>query len=149
MKRPKRWLPRLSVRAKHLLGIINDILDLSKIEQEALILEETTFLTSAVIDNVCSMIQDPIFHKGLELIVNNDPALDNLPVVGDPLRLRQILVNYLGNAVKFTEKGRVTLNIMISKKQAGIVKLRFEVQDTGIGINDEQKSAVFDSFCPG
>ena len=143
---PQEMVAKIIRSGKHLLGIINDILDLSKIEQEALILEETTFLTSAVIDNVCSMIQDPIFHKGLELIVNNDPALDNLPVVGDPLRLRQILVNYLGNAVKFTEKGRVTLNIMISKKQAGIVKLRFEVQDTGIGINDEQKSAVFDSF---
>jgi len=143
---PQEMVSKIIRSGKHLLGIINDILDLSKIEEEALILEETTFLTSAIIDNVCSMIQDPIFHKGLELIVNNDPELDTLPVIGDPLRLRQILVNYLGNAVKFTEKGRIILNTVVSQKRAHDVKLRFEVQDTGIGISDEQKVFVFDSF---
>ncbi|WP_321491310.1 PAS domain S-box protein [uncultured Desulfobacter sp.] len=131
---------------KHLLGIINDILDLSKIEQEALILEKTAFLTSAIIDNVCSMIQDRISHKGLQLVVNTDPELDAMPVVGDPLRLRQILVNYLGNAVKFTEQGRITLNVMVSQQRGHDVLLRFEVQDTGIGISEEQKNTVFDSF---
>ncbi|WP_320045296.1 PAS domain S-box protein [uncultured Desulfobacter sp.] len=143
---PQDMVSKIIRSGKHLLGIINDILDLSKIEEEALILEETTFLTSAIIDNVCSMIQDPIFQKGLQLTVNNDPELDTLPVIGDPLRLRQILVNYLGNAVKFTEKGRITLNAVVSQKRAHNVKLRFEVQDTGIGISDEQKNTVFDSF---
>jgi PAS domain S-box-containing protein len=143
---PQDMVSKIIRSGKHLLGIINDILDLSKIEEEALILEETTFLTSAIIDNVCSMVQDPILHKGLQFIVNNDPELDTLPVIGDPLRLRQILVNYLGNAVKFTEKGKITLNAVVSQKHAHNVKLRFEVQDTGIGISDEQKSTVFDSF---
>lgn len=143
---PQEMVSKIIRSGKHLLGIINDILDLSKIEEEALILEETTFLTSAIIDNVCSMVQDPILHKGLQFIVNNGPELDTLPVIGDPLRLRQILVNYLGNAVKFTEEGKITLNASISQKHAHTVKLRFEVQDTGIGISDEQKSTVFDSF---
>ncbi|WP_020588487.1 PAS domain S-box protein [Desulfobacter curvatus] len=143
---PQEMVFKIIRSGKHLLDIINDILDLSKIEEEALILEETTFLTSAIIDNVCSMIQEPIFHKGLQLIVNNDPALNTLPVIGDPLRLRQILVNYLGNAVKFTEKGRITLNAIVFQKRAHDVKLRFEVKDTGIGISDDQKACVFDSF---
>lgn len=143
---PQEMISKIIRSGRHLLGIINDILDLSKIEEEALILEETTFLTSAVIDNVCSMIQDPILHKGLQFIVNNDPELNTLPVIGDPLRLRQILVNYLGNAVKFTEKGRITLNAVVSQKRTHDVKLRFEVQDTGIGISDEQKTFIFDSF---
>ncbi|MCG8550356.1 MAG: PAS domain S-box protein, partial [Desulfobacterales bacterium] len=143
---PQGMASKIIRSGKHLLGIINDILDLSKIEEEALILEKTTFLTSAIIDNVCSMIQEPIFQRGLELTVNNDPELDTLPVIGDPLRLRQILVNYLGNAVKFTEKGRITLNAVVSQKRAHDVELRFEVQDTGIGIREEQKNTVFDSF---
>nr|WP_321398718.1 PAS domain S-box protein [uncultured Desulfobacter sp.] len=143
---PQEMISKIIRSGKHLLGIINDILDLSKIEEEALILEETTFLTSTIIDNVCSMIQDPILHKGLQFIVNTDPELDTLPVMGDPLRLRQILVNYLGNAVKFTEAGKIILNAAVSQKHAHNVKLRFEVQDTGIGISDEQKSVVFDSF---
>ena len=143
---PQEMVSKIIRSGKHLLGIINDILDLSKIEEEALILEETTFLTSAIIDNVCSMVQDPILHKGLQFIVNNEPELDTLPVMGDPLRLRQILVNYLGNAVKFTEAGSITLNVVISRKHAHNVKLRFEVQDTGIGISDEQKRTVFDAF---
>jgi CheY-like chemotaxis protein/HPt (histidine-containing phosphotransfer) domain-containing protein len=143
---PQEMVSKIIRSGKHLLGIINDILDLSKIEEEALILEETTFLTSGIIDNVCSMVQDPIYHKGLQFIVNNDPELDTLPVIGDPLRLRQILVNYLGNAVKFTEAGSITLKAVVSQKHAHNVKLRFEVQDTGIGISDEQKSTVFDAF---
>ena len=143
---PQEMISKLIRSGKHLLGIINDILDLSKIEEEALILEETTFLTSGIIDNVCSMVQEPIYHKGLQFIVNNDPELDTLPVMGDPLRLRQILVNYLGNAVKFTEAGSITLKAVVSQKHAHNVKLRFEVQDTGIGISDEQKSTVFDAF---
>ncbi|WP_321491991.1 PAS domain S-box protein [uncultured Desulfobacter sp.] len=143
---PQEMLFKIIRSGKHLLGIINDILDLSKIEQEALILENTTFLTSAVIDNVCSMIQDPISHKGLQLVVNNNPELDKLPVIGDPLRLRQILVNYLANSVKFTEQGRITLNAIVVQKNSRAVKLRFEVQDTGIGISDVQKNTVFDSF---
>ena len=143
---PKEMAFKIIRSGKHLLGIINDILDLSKIEQEALILEETTFLTSAIIDNVCSMIQDPISNKGLHLVVNNDPELDLLPVIGDPLRIRQILVNYLGNAVKFTDQGRITLTAVVSRRRAQDVMLRFEVKDTGIGISNEQKKAVFDSF---
>ena len=142
----KDKLDTIITSGKHLLGIINDILDLSKIEAERLALEETTFLIPASIDHVHSMMTDRIDSKGLKLIIEFDPRLDSLPVLGDPLRLSQILVNYLANAVKFTEHGSITLCVKLISEEKERVTLRFEVRDTGIGISEAHQAKLFDAF---
>ena len=132
--------------SKHLLGIINDILDLSKIDADRLTLEETTFLVPATINHVVSMMFDRISEKGLQFIEEIDPRLNKLPLVGDPLRLGQILVNYMSNAVKFTDHGSITLRATVFSENHPDITLRFEVQDTGIGISDSQKEKLFSAF---
>ena len=139
-------LDAIITSGKHLLGIINDILDLSKIEAERLDLEETTFLIPASIDHVHSMMSDRIDSKGLKLIEEIDPRLGSLPLLGDPLRLSQILINYLANAVKFTEQGSITLCAKVVAEEKERVTLRFEVRDTGIGISEAHQDKLFDAF---
>ncbi len=138
-------LDKIVTSGKYLLGIINDILDLSKIEAERLALEETTFLIPASIDHVHSMMTDRIYSKGLKLIEEIDPRLGSLPLLGDPLRLNQILINYLANAVKFTEHGSITLCAKVISEEERVT-LRFEVRDTGIGISEAHQDKLFDAF---
>jgi PAS domain S-box-containing protein len=132
--------------SKHLLGIINDILDLSKIEAEKLTLEEVTFLVSTTINHVTSMIAGRCAEKGIQLIEEIDPRLNKLPLVGDQLRLGQILLNYVGNAVKFTDQGSITLRAKVFSKNQQYATLRFEVQDTGIGISADNIVKLFSAF---
>ncbi|MEI6544870.1 MAG: PAS domain S-box protein, partial [Methylococcales bacterium] len=105
----KDKLNKIIHSSKHLLGIINDILDLAKIEANHLVLEETTFLVSSVLIDIDSMMTDHFIAKGLRFIEEIEPRLEKLPLVGDSLRLRQILLNFLSNAIKFTHQGSVTL----------------------------------------
>jgi len=142
----KDKLDKIVKSGKHLLGIINDILDLSKIEADRLTLEDTTFLVPEIIDHVHSMMTERIDGKGLKLDVEIDPQLGNLPLVGDFLRISQILVNYISNAVKFTDRGSITLRANILCEEENSVKLRFEVQDTGIGIDETQQDKLFLAF---
>ncbi len=139
-------LDHIIASGKHLLGIINDILDLSKIEAERLILEQTTFLLPATVNHVCSMITERIASKGLLLFEEIDPRLNGMPVVGDPLRLGQILLNYLSNAAKFTDQGRVTVRAQLVSETSECLNLRFEVEDTGIGISESKRSKLFEAF---
>ena len=139
-------LDKIVKSGKHLLGIINDILDLSKIEADRMTLEESTFLVPAIIDHVNNMMTGRIDSKGLKLIQEIDPRLGNLPLAGDSLRLGQVLINYLGNAVKFTEHGTITLRVKLAAEEKERVWLRFEVQDTGIGIDATQQDKLFDAF---
>ncbi len=139
-------LEKITASAKHLLGIINDILDLSKIEAERLVLEETPFNVLSTLNHVCSMMTDRIRSKGLTLIEDADPRLAALSLIGDPLRLGQVLINYVSNAVKFTEHGSVTLRARLIDELPDEVVLHFEVQDTGIGITEEQQSRLFEAF---
>lgn len=142
----KDKLDKIVTSGKHLLAIINDILDLSKIEAERLTLEETTFLVPALIDHVHSMMTDRIYSKGLKLIEEVDPPLGSLPLLGDPLRLSQILSNLLSNAVKFTDKGSIILCAKILSEEKDRVTLLFEVRDTGIGIGEDKQYKLFDAF---
>ena len=142
----KDKLDKIIKSGKHLLGIINDILDFSKIEAERLTLEEATFRVSPIIDHVCSMMADRIKSKGLNLIKDIEPRLDTLPLLGDTFRIRQVLINYLGNAIKFTDHGSITLRTRIVFESQEQVELRFEVQDTGIGISEAQQSKLFEPF---
>ncbi|MBK8957315.1 MAG: PAS domain S-box protein [Proteobacteria bacterium] len=137
---------KINMSAKHLLGIINDILDLSKIEADRLTLEQTTFSVGGALDHVRSMMSERIASKELDFIQDLDPCVEELSVIGDPLRLGQILVNYLSNAVKFTERGSITLRTRLLAEQQDQVLLRFEVEDTGIGISRESQDRLFEAF---
>ena len=139
-------LQKIKSSSKHLLGLINDILDLSKIEADHLTLEALPFNAGATIAHVRSMMTERLESKGLNLVEDIDSRLLRMPLVGDPLRIGQMLINYVGNAVKFTERGQITLRAGIEEESADGVLLRFEVQDTGIGISKEHQGKLFKEF---
>ncbi len=131
--------------AGNLLGILNEILDFSKIEAGKLELEEVAFDLQGVLDEVLGLFDEQAGRKGLVL---RSSALQRCPrkLVGDPTRLRQILINLVGNAVKFTDSGFVSLEVEPVESTEADVKLRFEVRDTGIGISSEESEVIFDTF---
>ncbi|MGA9992884.1 MAG: PAS domain S-box protein [Thiobacillaceae bacterium] len=137
-------LSKINSSARHLLSIINDILDLSKIEAGKLQLEQGDFALSAVLDHVRSIILDAAQAKGLSVEVDGDEVPTWL--CGDATRLRQALLNYAGNAVKFTEQGSIVLRAhLLAEDDAGLL-IRFEVQDTGVGIAPDVVPKLFAAF---
>jgi len=141
-------LIRIDGAARHLLAILNNILDLSKIEAGRLELERTEFVLGAVLDHVRSLVTEQARDKGLTLDVVADSEGDTLtrPLCGDPTRLGQALLNYAANAVKFTERGRVRLRVRVLEETQRGCLVCFEVQDTGIGIAPEQRIRLFEAF---
>ncbi|MEI2781629.1 MAG: PAS domain S-box protein [Candidatus Competibacter sp.] len=140
-------LGKISAAAHHLLSILNDILDLSKIEAGKLMLEQTEFDLDGVLGHVCTLVADKAQAKNIELVMEIAPALANARMLrGDPTRLTQLLLNYLGNAVKFTERGSITLRGRALEEDADELLLRFEVQDTGPGIAPSALFRLFDAF---
>ncbi len=137
-------LDRIDVASEHLLGIINAILDLSRIEADKFALNVAELNVGAIVNNVCSMIGDAAQAKGLRVLVESDPLPPRL--LGDATRLRQALLNYAGNAVKFTERGSVTVRARAAQEDAEAVLARFEVSDTGIGIAPEHVAQLFNVF---
>jgi len=137
-------LGKVADAAHHLMGIINDVLDLSKIDAGKLELEALDFDLDEMLARSCSMVAGSAHAKGLELHVDSS----DLPkqVRGDPTRLSQVLMNLLGNAVKFTERGSVSLRGTPLERDAAGLRLRFEVRDTGIGIERERVGRLFDAF---
>ena len=137
-------IDKVSDAAQHLLSIINDILDLSKIESGKLELEEIDFPVDELLSRSCALVSGSARSKGLELVIDTE----GLPraLRGDPTRLSQALVNLLGNAVKFTERGSVTLHGRIQEESEEGLLLRFEVRDTGIGIAPERIGQLFHAF---
>ncbi|MBI4755750.1 MAG: PAS domain S-box protein [Betaproteobacteria bacterium] len=137
-------LDKIAEAANHLLSVINNILDISKIEAGRLTLDEADFSPAALLDQVASLIAGKARAKGLELVTDCDglpPALH-----GDATRLRQSLLNYAGNAVKFTHKGRITLLARTLEETATGMRVRFEVRDTGIGIAAHALERLFTAF---
>jgi len=130
--------------AQHLLGIINNVLDLSKIEAGKFALEETPVAIDSLMANVGSIIAERARAKGIRLLTETGPLPNNL--VGDPTRLQQALLNYATNAVKFADKGAVTLSTFLQEETADSALLRFEVKDTGIGIPAETMPRLFSAF---
>jgi signal transduction histidine kinase len=139
-------LGKVKTASTHLLQVINDILDISKIEAERLTLEQIDFRLSEVLENVTSMITHKVAEKHLHLELEFAPAVTDLHLCGDPMRLGQILLNLTGNAVKFTAQGTVTVRVVVTDETATEVQLRFEVEDTGIGISSEDQKRLFSAF---
>ena len=139
------YLKKIQSSSQHLLGIINDILDLSKIEAGKVFFEKIDFRIENVLNTIVNLIADKVNDKGLALIFNIDEKIP-LYLNGDPLRLGQILINYANNAVKFTEKGSITISITMLEELETEVFLHFSVEDTGIGITQEAKSHLFEAF---
>jgi PAS domain S-box-containing protein len=137
-------LDTIDTSAQHLLSVINNILDLSKIEAGKLTLEETPVVVSSLLANVGSILAERAQAKGIQLLIETEHLPHNL--MGDPTRLQQALLNYATNAVKFTETGTVTLRAFMQEETATSAMLRFEVQDTGIGITPEAMSRLFSAF---
>jgi two-component system sensor histidine kinase/response regulator len=137
-------LKKMEVASRHLLSLINDILDLSKIEAGRLEIETGNFHLSAVLDNVASMVRQSARDKGLALEV--EPNGVPLWLRGDVTRLRQSLLNLASNAVKFTEHGSVVIRALLLKSRGVNLQVRFEVEDCGIGLTPEQKKNLFKDF---
>ena len=137
-------LDKIDGAAQHLLAIINDILDLSKIEAGRLQMESMDFPLSAILDNVGSIIGESARSKGLRIDFERDAVPPWLR--GDPTRLRQALLNYGGNAVKFTDKGSIALRAKLLEEKGDDLLVRFEVEDTGIGIAADKIARVFQVF---
>ena len=131
--------------SQQLLRIVDDILDYSKLEANRLELEITSFNLREVLEAVMQLMQRSAEGKGLRLELNIDPNV-RLPVRGDPIRLRQVLTNLIGNAIKFTERGGIQLNVRRLGETAAQHQLRFEVRDTGIGIGHAQQQRLFNAF---
>ena len=136
---------RIKESSEALLSIINDILDYSKIEAGKLALEMIEFNIRKIIEDVADVIALTAFDKGLELVYLPHSDLPT-QVCGDPVRLRQVLMNLVGNAVKFTPKGEVSIHTFLEAEDESEVKVRFEVRDTGMGIPEDSKSQLFQSF---
>jgi two-component system sensor histidine kinase/response regulator len=134
--------------AEALLTVINDILDVSKIEAGKLKLERLPFDPVTVVEEVIGLLTPRAAAKGLRLISRAQPGLPRI-VRGDPGRLRQILLNLIGNAVKFTEEGEVVVTADLAGNTTETASVRFSVRDTGIGINPENRSRLFQSFVQG
>jgi len=143
--RQRDYLKKIQGSGQHLLGIINDILDFSKIEAGKLSVEEIEFDLDRVLDNLANLISEKTTAKGLELVFDVGRDVPH-SLVGDPLRLGQVLINYANNAVKFTEQGEVELKVSVLEQDEREVLLRFAVSDTGIGLSEEGKSRLFQSF---
>ncbi len=137
-------LGKIETAANHLMSLLNDILDLSKIEAERLVLEDMDFALAGVMEQTRALIAEAARAKGLMVTIEGE-ALP-LRVRGDPTRLRQVLLNYAGNAVKFTERGSIVLRARLLEQTAADVLVRFEVVDTGPGVDPAQADRLFDAF---
>ncbi len=142
----KDRLLKAELASQNLLAIINDVLDISKIEAERLTLEHVDFPVGMVLENVRSLMTPKSHEKRLDLAISMSNELAALHVRGDPLRLGQILLNLVGNAIKFTESGRVEVGVTQLPNQDGKLLLRFMVSDSGIGIAPEDQRRVFSAF---
>jgi signal transduction histidine kinase len=139
------YLKKVDISAKSLLGIINDILDFSKIEAGKLDMESVDFQLEDTLDNISTLVGIKTQEKGLELLFKTDPSVPRA-LVGDPLRLGQILINLSNNAVKFTDTGEIVVSAELIKKDGAQVTLKFSVQDTGIGMTEKQAAKLFQPF---
>lgn len=141
----RNYITKVHRSAESLLSILNDILDFSKIEAGKLDIEKVPFRTADLFDKLADLIGFKAQEQGLELIFDLPPDLP-VAILGDPLRLNQILINLCNNAVKFTESGEIVVSVKVKDKQSSKCTLEFCVRDTGIGMTTEQVGKLFQSF---
>ncbi|WP_298924838.1 PAS domain S-box protein [uncultured Ramlibacter sp.] len=143
--RQRDYIGKVQSSSQHLLGIINDILDFSKVEAGKLGIEQAEFSLQTLLDNVAGLVTDKCAAKGIDLLfdIGGDVPLH---LVGDSLRVGQILINYVNNAVKYTEAGQIVVAVRTRERDDGQVLLHFRVTDSGIGLTSEQMGGLFQSF---
>ena len=139
------YLEKIQSSSQALLGIINDILDFSKIEAGKLDMEIIDFSLDQVLNNLANLVALKVQEKGVELLFDIDPHLPRT-LMGDPLRLGQVLINLANNAVKFTEEGEIVISAQLVEKRDHAIMARFSVRDTGIGMSSEQQDKLFKAF---
>jgi PAS domain S-box-containing protein len=139
------YVRKIQRSANSLLGIINDILDFSKIEAGKMHMESVDFSLDEVLDNVSTVVGVKVHEKELEFLMDTTQDVP-LALVGDPLRLGQVLINLCNNAVKFTEEGEIVISTKLLEKQDEWVMLQFSVRDTGVGLTEEQRGKLFKAF---
>ena len=141
----ENYLHKIQVSSNALLSLINDILDFTKIEAGKLNIEHIDYQLQALLEELADLFADRATQKNIELIIARERDVPNA-LVGDPLRLRQILINLISNALKFTEKGEIIVNVRTIGQQGDGIMLRFTVRDTGIGIPEDKVQSLFESF---
>jgi len=144
-QRVAHYIGRIQSSGQHLLAIVNNILDLSKVEAGKLSIHKTEFSLEGLLTQVAGLVWERAEAKGLELIIAIEPGLPDV-LIGDAMRIGQILINFANNAVKFTGYGDVVLRVAALDQRDTHITLRFEVEDTGIGITEEQLSLLFAPF---
>lgn len=131
--------------AEHLIALVNDTLDFSKIESQTLKIEQIDFFPDEIMREIQTLHENPALKKGIKLIVINNTD-KNLVLIGDPIRLKQILINLITNAIKFTDHGQITLAISVEETPDQNYLLKMEISDTGMGISQEDIHKIFDEF---
>lgn len=144
-EKQKNYIEKVNHSAEALLELLNDILDFSKIEANKLTIEKRDFALDEVLAAVMDLVALPANKKGLELLLNV-PQNVPLSLEGDALRLRQAIINFVSNAIKFTEHGEIIISVKVLKQSTNSVTLNFSVSDTGIGMTSEQKDKLFQAF---
>ena len=142
------WLTKMSEAAAHLLRLIDDVLDLSRLETDRLTLESSAFSPRRLIEQTLGQLDERARRKGLRLLAEIAPGIPEI-LVGDPRRLRQVLLNFVDNAVKFSEHGEIRVRARLDSDMPDAVRLRLEVEDQGIGLTPEQQSRLFQPFVQG
>jgi two-component system, sensor histidine kinase and response regulator len=143
--RQRDYLTKVESSSQHLLGIINDILDFSKVEAGKLDIERAEFDLDKVIGHVADLVAHKAAAKGLEFVLDIAPQVPRR-LLGDSLRVGQILINYANNAVKYTDRGRIVVKVRVDERSRDEALLHFSVADTGIGLTPEQQQLLFQSF---
>jgi len=142
---PRAHVAKIKEAANHLLDVINDILDFSKIEADQLVLERSRFVPERLIEDACALVADRANAKGLRLLRRVAPEVPQA-LWGDSLRLRQILLNFISNAVKFSDSGEILVEIRAEKVSEQRCWIRLSVRDEGIGLTDDQRERLFHAF---
>lgn len=141
----KEYINAIKISGDALIVLINDILDLAKVDAGKMTFEQTPFNLSSSISTMLQLFEPKIKEKNLDLIQDYDEAIPSV-VVGDPMRLRQIILNLMSNAVKFTEKGNITMRVRLLKDESDKTTIEFLLTDTGIGIREDRLEHIFNNF---
>jgi len=139
------YVQKIQQSGQHLLGIINDVLDFSKVEAGMMQIEAGELVLEGLMEDVATLIAEKAAQKQLEVVIDVAPDVPQA-LVGDALRLRQILINFASNAVKFTDAGEIAIAVRVAQRDAHAVLLNFSVRDSGIGLTQEQMGRLFQSF---